>query len=123
MKKFKTWEKLKMEIKKILNTVDHTLLKQESTWEQIKGICDDGIKYETASVCIPPSFVKQAKEYHAHEKQDIWSRIQQNCRVAFFSHPQNVNRAYEIDRWKKSSTYKRIRQSIAPNERLYGNIS
>lgn len=50
-------------MKKILSMVDHTLLKQESTWEQIKGICDDGMKYETASVCIPPSFVKQAKEY------------------------------------------------------------
>ena len=43
--------------------VDHTLLKPESTWEQIKKICDDGIKYETASVCIPASFVKQAYEY------------------------------------------------------------
>ena len=43
--------------------VDHTLLKQESTWNQIKEICDDGMKYETASVCIPPSFVKPAKEY------------------------------------------------------------
>ena len=52
-----------MEIKKILNMVDHTLLAQASTWEQIKGICDDGMKYQTASVCIPPSFVKQAKEY------------------------------------------------------------
>jgi deoxyribose-phosphate aldolase len=52
-----------MDIKKILNMVDHTLLKQESTWNQIKEICDDGMKYETASVCIPPSFVKQAKEY------------------------------------------------------------
>lgn len=52
-----------MEMKKILNMVDHTLLKQESTWKQIKEICDDGMKYETASVCIPPSFVKQAKEY------------------------------------------------------------
>ena len=52
-----------MEMKRILSMVDHTLLKQESTWEQIKGICDDGMKYETASVCIPPSFVKQAKEY------------------------------------------------------------
>ena len=50
-------------MKKILSMVDHTLLKQESTWEQIKEICDDGMKYETASVCIPPSFVKQAKEY------------------------------------------------------------
>ncbi len=52
-----------MEMKKILSMVDHTLLKQESTWEQIKEICDDGMRYETASVCIPPAFVKQAKEY------------------------------------------------------------
>ncbi|MBQ2923473.1 MAG: deoxyribose-phosphate aldolase [Tyzzerella sp.] len=52
-----------MIINQILNMVDHTLLKQESTWEQIKEICDDGMKYETASVCIPPAFVKQAKEY------------------------------------------------------------
>ena len=50
-------------MKKILSKVDHTLLKQESTWEQIREICDDGIKYGTASVCIPPSFVKAAKEY------------------------------------------------------------
>ena len=52
-----------MEIKQILGMVDHTLLAQTSTWEQIRQICDDGIKYETASVCIPPSFVKEAKEY------------------------------------------------------------
>lgn len=52
-----------MEINQILSIVDHTLLKQESTWEQIKEICDDGMKYETASVCIPPAFVKRAKKY------------------------------------------------------------
>lgn len=52
-----------MDIKEILSKVDHTLLKQESTWQQIKEICDDGIKYETASICIPPSFVKQASDY------------------------------------------------------------
>ena len=52
-----------MDIKKVLGMVDHTLLAQTSTWEQIRAICDDGMKYETASVCIPPSFVKQAKEY------------------------------------------------------------
>lgn len=52
-----------MEMNQILSKVDHTLLKQESTWEQIKEICDDGMKYETASVCISPAFVKQAKEY------------------------------------------------------------
>ncbi len=52
-----------MEIKEILSFVDHTLLKQESTSEQIKVICDDAVKYNTASICIPPSFVKECKEY------------------------------------------------------------
>ena len=52
-----------MDVKEILKRCDHTLLNVDSTWEQIKGICDDGIKYETASVCIPPSFVKRAKDY------------------------------------------------------------
>ena len=50
-------------LEEILSHCDHTLLKQESTWEQIKAICDDGMKYHTASVCIPASFVKQAKDY------------------------------------------------------------
>ncbi len=53
----------RMEQKELLSHVDHTLLAQTSTWEEIKAICDDGIKYGTASVCIPPYFVKQAKEY------------------------------------------------------------
>ena len=52
-----------MKLSEILNKCDHTLLNQASTWEQIKAICDDGIKYETASVCIPASFVKRAKDY------------------------------------------------------------
>jgi deoxyribose-phosphate aldolase len=52
-----------MDIKEILSKVDHTLLSQSATWDEIKSICDDGIKYNTASVCIPASFVKQAKEY------------------------------------------------------------
>ena len=52
-----------MDIKKILGHVDHTLLRQTATWEDIKQIVDDGIKYETASVCIPPSYVGQASEY------------------------------------------------------------
>ncbi|MEE1115765.1 MAG: deoxyribose-phosphate aldolase, partial [Clostridia bacterium] len=42
---------------------DHTLLSQTATWEEIRAICDDGIKYQTAAVCIPASYVKQAKEY------------------------------------------------------------
>ena len=52
-----------MTYRDILKKVDHTLLKQPSTWEQIREICDDAVKYGTASVCIPPSFVKQAAEY------------------------------------------------------------
>ena len=52
-----------MEIKEILSKVDHTLLAQGATWSEIKAICDDGMKYETASVCIPASYVKEAKEY------------------------------------------------------------
>ena len=52
-----------MNQKDILSIVDHTLLLQTRTWEEIKTICDDAIKYETASVCIPPCYVKQAHEY------------------------------------------------------------
>ena len=57
-----------MTYRDILKKVDHTLLKQPSTWEQIKEICDDAVKFETASVCIPPSFVKQAAEYLGEKK-------------------------------------------------------
>ena len=52
-----------MELKEILEKCDHTLLAQTATWAEIKAICDDGMKYHTASVCIPASYVKQAKEY------------------------------------------------------------
>lgn len=52
-----------MEAKEILKHVDHTLLTQTATWEEIRQICDDAITYGTASVCIPPSYVKQVKEY------------------------------------------------------------
>lgn len=52
-----------MDINEILSKCDHTLLSQSATWEEIKEICDDGMKYKTASVCIPASYVKQAKEY------------------------------------------------------------
>ncbi|MBR5112547.1 MAG: deoxyribose-phosphate aldolase [Clostridia bacterium] len=52
-----------MDIKEILSKCDHTLLAPAATWDEIKQICDDGIKYGTASVCIPASFVKRAKEY------------------------------------------------------------
>ena len=52
-----------MELEKILSMVDHTLLAQGSTWEDIKKICDEGMRFHTASVCIPPYYVKKAREY------------------------------------------------------------
>lgn len=52
-----------MDVKKILAACDHTLLLQTATWDEIKEICDDAIKYETASVCIPPCYVAPAREY------------------------------------------------------------
>lgn len=52
-----------MGVKDILKKVDHTVLSQAATWDDIKALCDDGIKYGCASVCIAPSFVKKAKEY------------------------------------------------------------
>ncbi len=56
-----------MDVKDILNKVDHTVLGQAATWDDIKALCDDGIKYGCASVCIAPSFVKKAKEYVSDE--------------------------------------------------------
>ncbi len=52
-----------MEKKDVFKMVDHTLLKQDASWEDIKEICDDAIEYETASICIPASYVKRAKDY------------------------------------------------------------
>ncbi len=52
-----------MDVKEILRHVDHTLLLQPSTWAEIRQICDDAVKYGTASVCIPPCYVKEAAEY------------------------------------------------------------
>ena len=114
-----------MNIEKILSMVDHTLLKQESTWEQIKSLCDDAIKYNTASVCIPPSFVKQAKEYMIEQGADIAI-----CTVIGFPNGYNttnvkwfetkdavINGADEIDMvinigWVKDGRYKDILNEI-----------
>ena len=54
-----------MDIKKILSACDHTLLSQDATEKDILALCDDAIKYQTASVCIPPCYVRAAKEYCA----------------------------------------------------------
>ena len=114
-----------MNIEKILSMVDHTLLKQESTWEQIKSLCDDAIKYNKASVCIPPSFVKQAKEYMIEQGADIAI-----CTVIGFPNGYNttnvkwfetkdavINGADEIDMvinigWVKDGRYEDILNEI-----------
>lgn len=64
----------KQNIIQILEACDHTLLAVTATWEEIKAICDDGLQYHTASVCIPPCYVKQAKEY-VREKLKICTVI------------------------------------------------
>ena len=58
-----------MKLSEILTKCDHTLLAQTATWDDIRAICDDGIKFSTASVCIPACYVKQAKEYVGEKLQ------------------------------------------------------
>lgn len=60
----------------------------------------------------PYQLVNQAREYHRFENGSWWNRIQQNCRIAFNTHPQMCERAYEIDRWKNSYTYSNLRKTI-----------
>ena len=54
-----------MEVREILRAVDHTLLRQTASWDEIRTLCDDGVKYGCASVCVPPSYAKQAADYLA----------------------------------------------------------
>ena len=54
---------MEKEFQQVLKMVDHTLLSQQATWEEIKTLCDDAMHFGTASVCIPPSFVRRAKDY------------------------------------------------------------
>lgn len=81
-----------MNIKDILKKCDHTLLKQTATWAEIKGICDEGIKYGVASVCIPPCYVKSAKQY-VGDKVPV-------CTVIGFPNGYNTTdvKAYETER-------------------------
>lgn len=91
-----------MKVENILKIVDHTLLLQTSTWEEIKQICDDAMKYGTASVCIPPCYVKQAAEYMG-DKMTVCTVIgfpNGNCTTAtkvFETKDAIANGAKEID--------------------------
>lgn len=112
-----------MELKEILAKCDHTLLAQTATWDQIKGICDDGMQYQTASVCIPASFVKQAKAY-VGDKLAICTVIgfpngyATTAAKCFMASDAVDNGADEIDTvinigWAKEGKWAEITQEIA----------
>ena len=112
-----------MELKEILAKCDHTLLAQTSTWEEIKAICDDGMKYATASVCIPASFVKQAKDY-VGEKLAICTVIgfpngyATTASKCFMASDAVANGADEVDMvinigWAKEGKWAQITEEIA----------
>ena len=103
-----------MELKEILSKVDHTLLAQSATWEEIKTICDDGIKYETASVCIPASYVRLAKEYVGGRLPNGYSTTATKC---FETADAVANGADEIDMvinigWLKDKKYDALLEEI-----------
>ena len=111
-----------MDIKTILSYCDHTLLAQTATWEEIKAICDDGMKYSTASVCIPASFVKQAKEY-VGSKLAICTVIgfpngyATTAAKCFMAHDAVSNGADEVDMvinigWAKEGKWAEITEEI-----------
>ena len=111
-----------MELKAILARCDHTLLAQTSTWEEIRAICDDGMKYGNASVCIPASFVKQAKEY-VGDKLAICTVIgfpngyATTASKCFMAHDAISNGADEVDMvinigWAKEHKWEQITSEI-----------
>ena len=112
-----------MELQEILSKCDHTLLAQTATWAEIKAICDDGMKYRTASVCIPSSFVKQAKEY-VGEKLAICTVIgfpngyDTTAAKCFMASDAVDNGADEVDMvinigWAKEGKWREITAEIA----------
>ena len=120
-----------MDIKEILKHVDHTLLLQGSTWEEIKQICDDAMKYGTASVCIAPSYVKQAAEYMG-DKMAVCTVIgfpngyMTTAAKAFETKDALENGASEIDMvinigWLKDQKYDLIENEIRSLKEICGD--
>ena len=112
-----------MELSEILSKCDHTLLSQTATWAEIKSICDDGMKYHTASVCIPASYVRQAKEY-VGEKLAICTVIgfpngyDTTAAKCFMATDAVDNGADEVDMvinlgWVKDGKYDAVEQEIS----------
>ena len=119
-----------MELSNILSKCDHTLLAQTATWADIKAICDDGMKYSTASVCIPASFVKQASEY-VDGKLAICTVIgfpngyATTASKCFMAADAVANGADEVDMvinigWAKEGKWAEITEEIAAIKRACG---
>ncbi len=119
-----------MELSEILSKCDHTLLSQTATWAEIRALCDDGITYHTASVCIPASYVAQAKAY-VGEKLPIctvigfpngYATTKAKC---FMAADAVENGADEIDMvinlgWVKDRKYDAVRDEIAAVKKACG---
>ena len=120
-----------MTLKEILSKCDHTLLAQTATWDEIKEICDDGMGYHTASVCIPASYAKQAKEY-AGDKLTICTVIgfpngyDTTAAKCFMARDAVENGADEVDMvinigWVKDGKFEDVRDEIAAVKAACGN--
>lgn len=119
-----------MNLKEILSKCDHTLLGQTATWAEIKGICDDGMKYKTASVCIPAAYVKQAKDY-VGEQLAICTVIgfpngyATTAAKVFMASDAIMNGADEVDMvinigWAKDKKWDSITEEIAAIKKACG---
>ena len=119
-----------MKIEEILSKCDHTLLAQTATWAQIRAICDDGMKYHTASVCIPASYVKQAKDY-VGDKLAICTVIgfpngyDTTAAKCFMASDAVANGADEVDMvinigWAKDGLFDQVRDEIAAVKKACG---
>ena len=121
-----------MDIKKILAAADHTLLTQTATWEEIRQLCDDGVTYGCASVCIPPSYVKQAADYLG-DKLPVCTVIgfpngySATMVKVFEGKEAIVNGAKEIDMvvnlgWVKDGLWNRVLEEIQAVKRSCGSL-
>ncbi len=120
-----------MDNQEILRHVDHTLLTQTATWEEIRQICDDAIAYQTASVCIPAGYVKQAKDY-VKDKMAVCTVIgfpngyaTTACKE-FETKDALANGADEIDMvinigWVKDGKYDAVEQEIRTLKKACGD--
>ena len=119
-----------MELSEILSKCDHTLLAQTATWAEIRSLCDDGMNYHTASVCIPASYVRQAKDY-VGDRLAVCTVIgfpngyDTTAAKCFMASDAVANGADEVDMvinigWVKDGLYDRVQQEISAVKKACG---